>query len=172
MKESNMARADFLTSIFFVAFGIAVLIMSAQMPTYEARGINPYSAPGIVPGFLGAIIALFGLILFVRSILRKGHHLGINGRTIRNFFTAEQTARLFLTLVISVLYALVLVGRVPYAIATGVYCFVFVLLFEYKLRTPILQQWKTLLFALILAVATAASVTAVFQYLFLVNLPG
>ncbi len=172
MKESNMPRADFITSIFLMGFGIAVLVLSSQMPTYEARGINPYSAPGIVPGFLGAIIALFGLILFIRSIMRGGHRLGIGAATVRTFFTAQQTGRLFLTLVISVLYALVLVGRIPYAIATAVYCFVFVLIFEFSFREPIVKQWKVLLFALILAVATAASVTAVFQYLFLVSLPG
>lgn len=172
MKESNMARADFLTSIFLIGFGIAVLVMSSQMPTYEARGINPYSAPGIVPGFLGAIIALFGLILFIRSIRHSGHHLNINAATVRTFLTSQQTGRLFLTLLISVLYALVLVGKVPYAVATAVYCFVFVLLFEYKIREPVAKQWKTLLFAAILAIATGAAVTAVFQYLFLVNLPG
>jgi len=172
MKESNMARADFVTSIVLVAFGIAVLIMSLHMPTYAARGVNPYSAPGIVPGFLGAIIALFGLILFLRSIRRKGYALGINGRTIRVFFTSQHTVRLVTTIVISVLYAMVLLGRVPYAIATGVYVLVFVVLFEYQWKTPLRSQWKVILFALIVAVGTAALVTVVFQYLFLVSLPG
>jgi len=172
MKESNMTRADFVTSIILIAFGVAVLIMSLHMPTFAARGVNPYSAPGIVPGFLGALIALLGLVLFIRSVGRKGYRLGINGRTVKEFFTAQQTRRLVITIVISVLYALVLLGRVPYPIATGIYVLAFILLFEYKWKSPARSQWKTLLFAVIVAVSTAVLVTAVFQYLFLVSLPG
>lgn len=172
MKESNMARADFLTSIVLIAFGLAVLIMSLNMPTFAAQGVNPYSAPGIVPGFLGAIIAFFGLVLFIRSIRRQGYKLGIDGSSVKGFFTAQQTLRMVITIVISVLYALVLIGRMPYAVATGLYVLAFILLFEYEWKTPVLAQWKVLLFALIVAILTAAIVTAVFQYLFLVSLPG
>lgn len=172
MKESNMARADFVTSIVLVAFGIAVLVMSLNMPTYAARGVNPYSAPGIVPGFLGAVITLFGLILFIRSVRKHGYDLGINGESVKGFLASQQTPRLIITILISILYALVLIGRMPYALATGIYVFAFILLFEYKLKTPPGRQWKILLFAFIVAVVTAVVVTAVFQYLFLVSLPG
>lgn len=172
MKESNMARADFVTSIILIAFGVAVLIMSLHMPTFAARGVNPYSAPGIVPGFLGALIALLGLVLFIRSIGRKGYRLGITGRTVREFFSAQQTLRLVITIVISVLYALVLLGRVAYPIATGIYVFLFIMLFEYKWKSSLKSQWKIPLFAAVVAVCTAVLVTAVFQYLFLVSLPG
>ncbi|HUX12505.1 MAG TPA: tripartite tricarboxylate transporter TctB family protein [Spirochaetia bacterium] len=172
MKESNMSRADFVTSIFLIAFGIAALIMSAQMPSYAARGASPYSAPGLVPGFLGAIIAACGVVLFIRSTVKKGYKLGLNGRSVREFFSSVETRRLFITILLSVVYAIVLIGRITYSVATGIYILVFVLVFEYRFKEPIVKQWKTLAFAVALAVLGAAVVTAVFQYLFLVDLPG
>ena len=71
MKESNMPKADFLVSIFFIILGVIVLILSFRMPRFEDLGANPYSVPGIVPGFLGAIIAILGGALFARSVLTK-----------------------------------------------------------------------------------------------------
>ncbi len=172
MKESNMARADFVTSIFLVAFGLAVLGMSLRMPSFAARGTSPYSSPGLVPGVLGAIIALCGLVLLTRSIRRKGYFLGITRGSVKSFFTSVETVRLLTTIVASVAYALVLLGRIPYPLATGLYVLVFVLVFEYKLKEPLARQWKTVILAVVLAVLAAVLVTAVFQYLFLVELPG
>lgn len=172
MQEKNMPKADFVTSIFFVAFGIAVLILSMQMPTFEDQEVNPYSVPGIVPGFLGAIVAFLGVVLFIRSIIRGGHRLDINRQTIGNFFKSEETRRFSLTIVISVIYALVLVGRVAYPVATALYVVAFVLTFEYQWKKPFATQIKTVLIALLVGVLTSGAVTGVFRYLFLVNLPG
>lgn len=167
-----MARADFITSIMLLAFGIGVLVVSLEMPTFAARGVNPYSAPGIVPGFLGGTIAVLGAVLFVRSLLRRGHRLGIDARTVKGFFTSQQTLRLAITVVVSILYALVLLGRMPYPAATAVYVFLFIVLFEYRWKQPLRGQWKIILSALLVAVVTAGLVTLVFEYLFLVSLPG
>ena len=81
-----MPRADFLMSLFFIVFGIIVLVISVQMPRLEDQGVDPYSVPGIVPGFLGAIIAFLGGVLLVRSVIRKGYSLNLNRTTVRNFF--------------------------------------------------------------------------------------
>jgi len=45
------------------------------------------------------------------------------------------------------------------------------IIFEYRFKESFISQWKRALIALILAVLVSGSVTAVFQYLFLVNLP-
>ena len=172
MKESSMPRADFVTSIILIVFGLAVFILSVQMPTFEEHGVNPYSVPGVVPGFLGAVIAFLGVVLFIRSILREGHRLGITGQTVKAFFTAESTKRFALTILISVIYALVLLGRTYYSVATAIYVFVFIFIFEYEWKRPFVEQWLRVLIALIIAVLVAVGVTTVFQYLFLVNLPG
>jgi len=172
MKESNMPRADFLMSVFFIAFGIIILVISLQMPRFESQGVNPYSVPGIVPGFLGGIIAFLGFVLLIRSIIRKGYQLNINKITVKNFFTDPSTKRLAITALVSIIYAIVMLGRINYEVATGIYILVFILLFEWEFKKKVVEQWKTLLFAVIIAAVTAAAVGATFRYVFLVNLPG
>ena len=172
MEERNMPKADFITSIILIAFGIGVLVLSIQMPRFEEQGVNRFSVPGIVPGVLGVIVALLGVVLFVRSIVRKGYRLGISGPAAKRFFSAEMTRRFALTILISVGYAIGLVGWVPYSIATIVYVTAFVIVFEYKWKQAFGTQWKTVLMAVIIGVLAGVVVSAVFRFVFLVDLPG
>ena len=172
MEERNMPRADLITSILLIGFGVAVFIGSVRMPTFAEQGVNPYSAPGIVPGFLGAIVGVLGVVLLVRSIVRRGYRLGVSGSSVRAFFTAEMTKRFAVTIIVSVIYGLGLVGQLPYEVATALYVFAFIVIFEYKWKLGFRAQWKRLLLAAITAVLTGGIVGSVFRYLFLVNLPG
>jgi hypothetical protein len=104
--------------------------------------------------------------------MRGGHRLGITGETVKEFFRTEDTRRFALTILISVVYALGLIGRVAYPLATAVYIVAFILAFEYRWTKPLSTQVGTVLFALLIGVATSGAVTAVFRYVFLVNLPG
>ncbi|OHE59102.1 MAG: hypothetical protein A2Z99_00505 [Treponema sp. GWB1_62_6] len=171
MKEQNMRRADFVMSSFLIAFGVAVLILSLAMPRFQHLKINPYSVPGIVPGFLGAVIAFLGVVLFIRSVRQGGFRLALNSRALRDFLLTEETRRISLTIVLGVAYALGLLGRVHFMIATGIFVFAFVMVFEYKRKEGFRAQWKTVLWGAILACVTSVSVYSVFAYLFLVNLP-
>jgi hypothetical protein len=172
MQEKNMPRADLVTSVILIAFGVGVLVNSLQMPTFAEQGVNPYSAPGIVPGFLGAIVTVLGVVLFVRSILRKGHRLGVSRAATRAFLTAEMTKRFAVTIIVSVIYGLGLLGRLPYEIATTLYVFAFIFIFEYKWKLGFRAQWKRVLLAAVVALLAGFVVGSVFRYLFLVNLPG
>jgi hypothetical protein len=172
MQERNMPRADFITSIGLIAFGIAVLVLSIQMPRFEDQGVNRFSVPGIVPGFLGSIIAVLGLVLFIRSIIRKGYRLGLDGAAVDRFFKAEMTKRFALTILVSVAYGWGLIGRINYEIATAIYIFAFIVIFDVKWRRGIKTQWKKILIAAIIAVLVGGVVGTTFRRLFLVNLPG
>ena len=172
MEERNMPRADFITSIGLIAFGIAVLVLSIQMPRFEDQGVNRFSVPGIVPGFLGSIIAVLGLVLFVRSIIRKGYRLGLDGAAVSRFFKAEMTKRFALTILVSVAYGWGLIGRINYEIATAIYIFAFIVIFDVKWRQGIKTQWKKILIAFVIAVLVGGVVGTTFRRLFLVNLPG
>ena len=171
MKESNMARADFVTSIFLTPFGLFILIVSLNMPRFEEQNVTPYSVPGILPAFLGAIITFLGLVLFIRSIRQRGYKLGIGKRAVIGFFRDQSSRRIFLTLIISLLYGLVFLGRIPFYLATGLFVFAFVLIFEYQFKESFASQRKKVLIALIMSILVSGIVTAVFRYVFLVNLP-
>jgi putative tricarboxylic transport membrane protein len=172
MKESNMPKADFLMSIALILFGVFVIIISSQMPDFREQNFNKYSNPGLVPAVLGVIFIILGLVMLIRSIIRKGYRIEIGSEHISAWIQDKSTRRFLTTLSLSVIYALVLLGRVHFFIATAIYMFAFILMFEYRLEKKLLQQKKTVLIALFMALTTAGVVFGVFRYLFLVNLPG
>lgn len=163
MKEENMNKADFFTSIFLFLLGLIVFTISIRMPTFRELGANPYSAPGIVPMILGVIIAIMGAILFTRSVIRKGYNIRITYSGMKAFFKNNSIRRLLIALFLSVFYV-ILLGKINYFLLTTMYIFLFVWSFELKTK-------KTLFFALLEAVLIAACISYVFRYLFLVTLP-
>lgn len=171
MQEKNMPKADFITSIGLSCFGLAVLIRSLQMPRFEGLGVNPYSVPGIVPGLLGFILMIMGLILLIRSIQQKGYKLGLSGKVVKEFITDDSTKRFLISLILCTLYAVFILRRLPYPIATGLFVFLFVFIFEFRRWKRILSQKRTILLALLEAIFVSGGVTLVFRYLFLVDLP-
>lgn len=171
MKEENMPKADFLTSILLFVFGIAVLIASIKMPRFEAQGANPYSVPGIVPGFLGVATAGLSLILFIRSVIQKGYKVGLTKEVLKGFLNSDSTKRFLLSLTLCVVYGVFVLGRIPYHIATALFVLVFIIAFEFQLKQSLLSKRKTVIFSVVEAVLVSAGVTFLFRYLFLVNLP-
>jgi hypothetical protein len=171
MKASNMPKADFVTAIVLMVTSLTIIVLSITMPRMEELGANPYSAPGIVPGFLGVVIFLLSLILLIRSIRQQGYQLKLTGGRLQAFFREESPRRVLLTVVISIIYGGFLLGKTPYLLATFFYILIFVTIFEYRFDQPWRAQQKTLAFALVQAVLVAGAVAAVFRYLFLVKLP-
>ncbi len=171
MKEENMPRADFLTSILLFIFGIAVLIASIKMPRFEAQGANPYSVPGIVPGFLGVAIAFLSLILFIRSVIQKGYKVGLTKEVVKDFCKSDSTRRFFLSLALCVIYGVFVLGRIPYHIVTALFILIFIIAFEFQLKESLHSRRRTIISSVVEAVLVSAGVTFLFRYLFLVKLP-
>jgi hypothetical protein len=59
-------HADFIAAWIWVAFGLAVLIGAWRMDRLESQGATLYTAPGLVPGLLGGVLLLLGLVLACR----------------------------------------------------------------------------------------------------------
>jgi len=170
MKEENMNKADFFTSIFLFLLGLIVFIVSIRMPTFREVGAHPYSAPGIVPGILGIIIAFMGAILFFRSIIHKGYKIQISSQGLIKFFKNDSIKRLLIALFLSIFYV-ILLGKIDYFLLTAIYIFIFIISFEFNIKKSIFSQRKILFFALLEAIFIAASISYLFRYLFLVTLP-
>ena len=79
--------------------------------------------------------------------------------------------RLYLSLFLTLGYAAGLVGRLPFWLATGLFTFLFIALFEWQGGLPARSRALALAVALGEAVALTVAVTVVFQELFLVRLP-
>jgi putative tricarboxylic transport membrane protein len=63
------------------------------------------------------------------------------------------------------------VGRIPYWLATGLFIFVFILVFEWRSGMPAKERSRIGVMAAILAVIVTAAVSYTFERLFLVTLP-
>ena len=159
---SGTPRADFWFSILLSVFGGAIVVESWRMPRLENLGVDPMSAPGLTPGLLGLVLAGLGLMLLVRSLRARktnsqGHETGASGGWYR----------FLVTLLLCLVYALLLLGRLPFWAATGLFVFSFVLTFTWQRHSPLRAGAS----AAALAVIVAVSVTLLFEQVFLVRLP-
>tara|TARA_R110002020_G_scaffold115609_4_gene265702 strand:- start:7370 stop:7924 length:555 start_codon:yes stop_codon:yes gene_type:complete len=163
-----MIKADLVTGLFFIVLAATTLFGALSMDRLEARRINPLTAPGLVPGLLGLALLVCGIILSLRSlrIAAPGGWTAL-GRAVTS--TAAQRAGGVLVLTLT--YALLLVGLLPFWLATGLFVFAFIMTFETWLATPRRPLLASMPWALGLAVVTATVVTLVFERLFLVRLP-
>ncbi|TVQ40787.1 MAG: tripartite tricarboxylate transporter TctB family protein [Spirochaetaceae bacterium] len=171
-QDHGMPRADFFTGLVLLAFSAAVLYFSIAMPRLEHRGINPLSAPAVVPGLLGVIIGVCSLALVTRAVVRGGYRLRLSASTTKAFVTGPAVRRIGATVGICLLYAWGLVGRVHYTLATFLFVLMFVLFFELAFGQEERRSMRrTVWTATLEAALVAGIVSAVFQYLFLVALP-
>ncbi|MDA3811315.1 MAG: tripartite tricarboxylate transporter TctB family protein [Spirochaetaceae bacterium] len=145
--------------------------MSFNMPRLEEKDINPYTAPGVVPAVLGIIITIMALALFIRTIAKKDFLPHFSKASLRANFTDPANGRLIITTILCLLYALVLIGRLPYIISTFLFIMAFILLFELKFDRSDELVKKIIIKATIQSVIITAAVASSFKYLFLVDLP-
>jgi putative tricarboxylic transport membrane protein len=158
-----MPRADFVTGLVFALLGLGVVWASLDMPRFAERNANPYTVPGLVPGALGAILLVLGVVLFGRAVLAGGWRLG----AVR-LHAGPDVRRLMLALVLCLGYAAGLVGHIPFWLATFLFVALFVILFEWHGES---RRMGRIGVALVYGAAVSVVVTLVFEKLFLIRLP-
>ncbi len=197
-----MSTRDDLIALVLIAFGGFVVWEAARMPRFEHLAVNPYTVPGLVPGFLGGAILLFGLVMLTRSAVVKrledtaddqptdaspagesppdesppdetaiaegAELLTVDSPTAR---PGESLRRLLITLGLTLGYAAGLVGRLPFWLATFVFVFAFIVIFDWRKAVAAQRTVRLFLTAGVQALLVAAAVTLVFERLFLVRLP-
>ena len=165
--EAVTARADLLAAIVLVLLGIAVMYFSWTMNRLEARHIHPATIPGLVPLILGGALTLCGALLGVRAarLGRPGAWAGL-----WQVVTSPHAVRAGVVLVMALVYTLILVGRMPFWLASMIFIFAFIVVFE-----TVLAQTKslvrTLFWAATVAIFGSLGVYLVFERIFLVRLP-
>jgi Tripartite tricarboxylate transporter TctB family len=167
----TMLKADFVTGLIFIALGLAVVIECLRMPRFEELNVNPYTVPGLVPGMLGAIILMFGAVLFLRATRAGGWRLTERAPDATPSLADPGTRRLLLAVALCLIYAAGLVGRLPFWLATFLFVAAFVVLFEWPLAADRSDRLRRALFAVVLGAVISAATSIVFQEVFLVRLP-
>jgi putative tricarboxylic transport membrane protein len=113
---------------------------------------------------LGIALAIAAAAL----VIRAHRALHVRGEEVA---PEGNNARLAVTLALCLLYAVGLVGHVPYQIATGLFVFAFIAVFEWEEAGRAGRRIRSLVTALIQAVLVTGVVSIGFEKLFLVRLP-
>jgi putative tricarboxylic transport membrane protein len=171
MEDRNMPKADFAASIILMAFGTWIVVHSINMPRFKEFGANPFSVPGIVPGILGTIITTLSLLVFIRAVRQRGYKLGVSGHVLKSTVQDASFKRMIITCSVCILYGLGMVGAISYYLATFIYIFAFLIIFQYRLSETTHNQKKLIGWSVVQALLIAGTVGVVFRYLFLVDLP-
>jgi putative tricarboxylic transport membrane protein len=160
-KAPPSIRADLVASAVLLVLGLTIVALSLRMPTFVEQSGTGLTAPGIVPGFYGVVIAILAVLLGLRTLRRTD----TGGAPA----AGNDNGRLALSGGLALLYAGFLVGRLPFWLATAIFVFAFIALFEWP-RGPD-RRPRRLIEAAAIALATGWAVTLLFEDLFLVRLP-
>ncbi|QYU70672.1 tripartite tricarboxylate transporter TctB family protein [Leptolyngbya sp. 15MV] len=158
-------RADLYTAAVLFCFALAVLAVAWTMPTFVEQSGTGLTAPGIVPGFHATIVAILSLLLGLRAIRRgalrqPGSRRALGPGDARSLGTAAA---------LGVLYAGVMVGRLPFWLASAIFVFAFCAAFEWSQGPQ--GRARRLIEAAALGLGTGLAVMLVFERVFLVRLP-
>lgn len=170
-EKGASPRADLIAALAWIAFGSAIVAGSLAMDRMERFGATIYTAPGLMPGILGALIALLGVVLLVRAVrrgasatLRQPWLPGAEGRGV--------LARTAIATGLSLVYTLLLVGHgLPFWLASVMFVFAFMLIFYLPEQRARGETLRGLVVSATVAIATSAAVTFVFEQVFLVRMP-
>ena len=145
--------------IGWIVLGVAVSVGAWRMDRLQSLNIEPWSAPGLVPGVLGVLMALFGCGLMLSS--RDG------------VAQAEPIpwGRLLGVLGLTVLFGFVALGRMPFVLAAALLIFVWIAMLSWSQWVAAGQRGRGLLRTALIAGLASIIVSHLFQDVFLVRLP-
>jgi hypothetical protein len=167
MDQRPSALADLLWSLVWIVLGAAIAYGSWTMDRLEVMHINPFTAPGLVPGILGGSLVIMGFLLMLRSV--RAGALQLAGGLPEPQLDVKRLATAFL---LCTGYAAGLVGHgLPFWAATTLFVAASIMIFRWPERRQNGTLAKGALIAVACGAGTAAAVTAVFQEIFLVRLP-
>lgn len=168
-EEPLPPRVDLWIAVVFFALAAAIVSVSAQMPTYREQQGEIYNWPGLVPTVHGAIVALLSIWLAIRSIRRGALRPGAQGLPARR--EGYSNARLTLAAGLCLVFAAVLIGRMPFWLAAALFVAGFITLFEWRREAPVGANLRRVAIAAAIGIGTGIGVVLVFERLFLVRLP-
>lgn len=171
------AWADGWGALAWIALGGAITVGAWNMDRLEKFQVKSYEAPGLVPGLLGVLVMLLGVVLLVRAALAARQHSVPTGEMngTSNALASERSAGQIIAIGtgLSLTYALLLVGRgTPFWLATFGYVALFVTLLDGDRQRALGRSARAIAArAVVFSAVVSGVVTTVFQHVFLVRLP-
>lgn len=146
--------------IGWIVLGVAVSVGAWRMDRLQSLNIEPWSAPGLVPGVLGVLMALFGLALVLSPRL-----------AVTEAAESMPWGRLLGVLGLTALFGFVALGRLPFMLAAALLIFVWIAMLSWSQWAAAGQRGRGLLRTALIAGLASVIVSHLFQDVFLVRLP-
>lgn len=145
-----MARLDVISSIAVFCFGVFVFVCGLYMCFSAVTGAKVwYYSPGFFPCFIGAVLMIASIIMFLKKWREGGSFKNSAESSCDEAKKSLATPKLFLAIALFAVYVFVMIGRLPFVLATFAYLSVTMIVFR-KDSYPV---WKLLLIS---AAATGA----------------
>ena len=130
-------------------------------------GVQPFSAPGLLPGALGIFIIVLGFAMLVRAL--RASALEPQSAAPRG---AIDWRRVLLPTALCVAYAAVLVGHgLPFWLASWMFVAAMIFALQFQERRDQGDLRRLALVALAIGAGAGIVVSLIFQELFLIRLP-
>jgi hypothetical protein len=177
-RHGPAQAGDFAFGLVWAALGAAIAYGSWTMDRLERQGVEPYAVPGLVPGLLGVILLIFGIVLALRGWRgRETPQEEMPGEIPPSEGASDSQGqaepwRIGLALLLTLGFVLGLLGHgPPFWLAAFLFVFLAILLFEWPERRANGTLLRGAVLAVVVAAVAAAAATLVFQEIFLVRLP-
>jgi hypothetical protein len=158
---------DLWGGLLWCGLGAAIVFEALRMDRFTQQGASLYTMPGFVPGMLGSLLVLLGLVLCLRHRRHQRRAPATNVASAdANSLNGLFSKRTLVAAGLSLLYAGGLLGRIPFEVAT----FLFVASFTY-LFYEAADAGSRLRTALLNGLLSTAVIVLVFRFIFLVQLP-
>ena len=129
MELKSLRKADFITSIIIIAFGIFVTVMAANMPMKAAYGgvqAHWYVAPALFPMCIGCILILLGALLLFVAVKDGGYKKLIDDlkqRTGTSKKLEEKTIRVWVIVLALASFIYLYIPRVDFIVSIAIFLF-------------------------------------------------
>ena len=167
MEEKPSPLADLATGAAWLAVSVGIVIGAWRMDRLEHLAATIYTAPGLVPGLLGAALGLMALLLMLRGV-RGGGLAQARWPRVRLL----DHWRLIAALALALAFSVGLVGRgLPFWLAAALYVAAMVFAFQYEDRRREGTLLRGTAFAVVFGAVSGLVIHFAFQDIFLVRLP-
>jgi hypothetical protein len=161
-------RVDLWTGAFFLVFGLAILALALQMPTFREQKGEIYTAPGLVPSIYGIVISILSIWLVARSIRRRSEGAAEAGEAPPE---GTSNTRVLLASLLGLVFCVGLIGRMPFWIAAAIFVTLFIVVFEWRSGDAWSRRFTRIGTAILQGIVTGIAVMLVFEKVFYVRLP-
>ena len=165
-------RGEWLGVAFWAGLGTSVFVAGWRMDRLSHQGIAPWSAPGLLPAVVGALMVAFALVL-AQQAWRRGPREDESGADSGAAAAdASSWGSSALAALVCVLFAGASLGRGwPFQLEAALFILGFTALFSWRAWRTEGRTARRLAQTAAIAVVAAAAISWLFESLFLVRLP-